>query len=73
MMRSALAATLWVVLTGMPADAATIYSNYDYGFPVVVPDGLAVERDEPPRPNHGFSVMPGPSTGNLYSPTEQVS
>ena len=59
MMRPALAATLWVVPTGMPADAATVYSNYDYDFAVVVPDGLAVKRDEPPSPNHGFGVTLG--------------
>lgn len=54
-----IAATLWVLLTGMGAVAATVYSNFDYGFAIVVPNGLAVERDQPPRPNHGFSVTLG--------------
>ena len=46
-------------LTSNHSSSATVYFNYDYGFAVGVPDGLTVERDEPPAPNHGFTVTLG--------------
>jgi hypothetical protein len=59
MVRLAFLAVACIVLTDVGSAAATIYSNLDYGFAVVVPDSLAVERDEPPRPDHGFSITLG--------------
>lgn len=54
-----LLAALWIVVASAGSAANTIYSNEDYGFMVIVPFGLSVERDEPPRPDHGFGVTLG--------------
>jgi hypothetical protein len=39
-----------------PARYRGRYSNLDYGFSVVIPDGLVGEGTVPPAPNHGFTI-----------------
>ena len=41
------------------------YTNVDYGYSVVIPDGLVGENDPAPAPNHGFGITLSSGT-NLW-------
>jgi hypothetical protein len=46
-------------LAGGNATTATIYSNRLYDYAVRVPNQYRVEYDQPPSPDHGFSLLLG--------------
>jgi hypothetical protein len=53
------AVELFLALGSGQVVAAVVYSNSLYNYSAKIPDGFAVQYDEPPAPDHGFTILLG--------------